>query len=140
MSMAPASTMPWMEFAADISGVCSIDGTLLMTSKPTSRLSTKIVISARSAGLIGFTSGGSCGIEKFRHSGMDHLARMGDDDTGLDLVAGVDRQLAIVDHVGEQRRDIAGISRGRGGGHGGGQVPGSDDGDAVVGDDGLLGF
>ena len=45
MSMAPASTMPWIELAADISGVCRVAGTLLITSKPTSRASTKIGMS-----------------------------------------------------------------------------------------------
>src|ERR1700728_3514115 len=39
-----------MELAADISGVCSVAGTLLMTSKPTQRLSTKMVTSTSSAG------------------------------------------------------------------------------------------
>ena len=38
-----------MELAADISGVCSVAGTLLMTSKPTQRLSTKMVRSVSSA-------------------------------------------------------------------------------------------
>src|SRR6266511_225292 len=49
ISMAPASTMPWIAFAADISGVCRVAGTLLITSKPTSRASTKMLRSARSA-------------------------------------------------------------------------------------------
>ena len=31
------ATTPWIELAPDISGVCSVAGTLLMTSKPTSR-------------------------------------------------------------------------------------------------------
>ena len=35
MNIEPTSTMPWIEFAPDISGVCSVAGTLLMTSKPT---------------------------------------------------------------------------------------------------------
>src|SRR5215469_17190886 len=48
ISMAPTRTMPWIELAADISGVCSVAGTLLMTSIPTSRLSTKMVRSVSS--------------------------------------------------------------------------------------------
>src|SRR5260221_5903324 len=48
ITIAPASTMPWIEFAADISGVCRVAGTLLMTSKPTHRLSTKMMKSTRS--------------------------------------------------------------------------------------------
>src|SRR2546429_4687901 len=58
ISMAPASTMPWIEFAADISGVCRVAGTLLITSKPTHRLRTKIVMSVSSAVDIGSTSRG----------------------------------------------------------------------------------
>ena len=41
--------MPWIELAADISGVCSVAGTLLITSKPTSMASTKIVMSVSSS-------------------------------------------------------------------------------------------
>ena len=50
--MAPTSTTPWIALAPDISGVCSVAGTLLITSKPTSRLSTKMVMSANSSGLM----------------------------------------------------------------------------------------
>ena len=35
MSIAPTSTIPWIELAPDISGVCSVAGTLLMTAMPT---------------------------------------------------------------------------------------------------------
>ena len=35
MIMPPTSTMPWIELAPDMSGVCSVAGTLLMTSNPT---------------------------------------------------------------------------------------------------------
>ena len=45
-SITPTTTTPWMALAPDISGVCSVAGTLLITSKPTSRLSTKTVMSA----------------------------------------------------------------------------------------------
>src|SRR5260370_33522948 len=114
MSMAPTSTMPWMEFAADISGVCSIDGTLLMTSKPTSRLRTKMVTSAIRAWLIGSTSGGWRGLEKFRHGWIDHFARVRDDDAGLDRVGGVDGQPAVAGHVRQQAASGAGRPR-RGG-------------------------
>ena len=48
ISIAPTSTTPWIEFAADISGVCSVAGTLLITSNPTSRLSTKMLSAASS--------------------------------------------------------------------------------------------
>src|SRR5579875_4150818 len=43
--------MPWIEFAADMSGVCSVAGTLLITSNPTSRLSTKMLMSDSSDAL-----------------------------------------------------------------------------------------
>ena len=46
ISIAPTRTTPWIEFAADISGVCSVAGTLLITSNPTSRLSTNTLRSA----------------------------------------------------------------------------------------------
>src|SRR6266851_40122 len=48
ITIAPASTTPWIEFAADISGVCKVAGTLLMTSKPTQRLRTKMMKSVSS--------------------------------------------------------------------------------------------
>ncbi len=53
ISIAPASTMPWIELAADISGVCRVAGTLLITSNPTSRARTKIVMSVRSSVVTG---------------------------------------------------------------------------------------
>ena len=37
--------MPWMAFVPLISGVCSVFGTLLMTSKPTNAASTRIASS-----------------------------------------------------------------------------------------------
>ena len=43
MSIAPTRTIPWIEFAPDISGVCRVAGTLLMTAKPTRIASVKIV-------------------------------------------------------------------------------------------------
>jgi hypothetical protein len=41
--IAPTSTMPWIEFVPDISGVWSVAGTLLMTSKPSRIARTKTV-------------------------------------------------------------------------------------------------
>jgi hypothetical protein len=43
MIIAPTSTIPWIELAPDISGVCRVAGTLLMTAKPTRIASVKIV-------------------------------------------------------------------------------------------------
>ena len=50
--MAPTRTMPWIELAPDISGVCSVAGTLLMTSKPTRMASTKMASALSSSGLM----------------------------------------------------------------------------------------
>src|ERR1019366_7315854 len=49
MSRAPASTMPWIELVADISGVCRVAGTFPMTSMPTSSASMKMVRSVTRA-------------------------------------------------------------------------------------------
>src|SRR6266702_2584948 len=123
ITMAPASTMPWIEFAADISGVCSVAGTLLMTSKPTHRLSTKIMKSVRS---MNFSSrslgcrrtGRLCGFCLGRgERGVHHLALEGDHDAGHELVGQVDRELAVLHHVREQRADVARVHRRRRGGH-----------------------
>src|SRR5262249_9587138 len=48
-SIAPTTTMPWIELAPDINGVCRVAGTLLMTSNPTRRLSTNTVRSNNNA-------------------------------------------------------------------------------------------
>jgi len=52
ISIEPTRTIPWIAFAPDISGVCSVAGTLLMTSNPTRIASTKIVIAESSSGLM----------------------------------------------------------------------------------------
>src|SRR5689334_3288121 len=100
--MPPASTMPWMEFAADISGVCSVAGTLLMTSKPTHRLNTKMMKSVRSMNGSSRSSVSSGWIRRFGESGVNHLAAVGDDDTGDELVIEIHGELAVADHVGQQ--------------------------------------
>ena len=51
MIIAPTRTMPWIEFAPDISGVCRVAGTLLMTSNPTRIASVKIASEVRSSWL-----------------------------------------------------------------------------------------
>ncbi len=43
MVIAPTSTMPWMAFDPDISGVCRMLGTLETTSIPTKAARTKMV-------------------------------------------------------------------------------------------------
>src|SRR5215469_2995553 len=111
ITMAPARTMPWIELAADISGVCKVAGTLLITSKPTQRLSTKMVMSTRRAGygtrgpfiglvgglvagLVGGTSGGrGIGLRwlavRCRQRGMNYRSAAGDNHAGLQLVIAV---------------------------------------------------
>ena len=90
ISSAPTSTIPWIELAADISGVCRVAGTLPMTSMPMSSASTKIVRSVTRA----VDKAGSLVLEavaqQLRHRGLDDLAVAGDDDPGLDLVGRVD--------------------------------------------------
>src|ERR1700749_2797844 len=115
MSSAPASTMPWIELAADISGVCKVAGTLPMTSTPTSRASTKMVRSVTSAVDIGLSV--ARGPQQGRGGLLDDLAVVGDDHARLDLVAEIDRQRAVADHVQQQRRHVARVGVGGGGGH-----------------------
>src|SRR5579884_637865 len=49
---APRTTMPWMALVPDISGVCSVLGTLEITAKPTNPASTRIARLARSSSYI----------------------------------------------------------------------------------------
>src|SRR6266487_4314430 len=54
--------------------------------------------------------------ERLIQRGMHDLALVGDHDPGHELVGQVDRELAILGHVGEQRADVArvhGRRRGR---------------------------
>src|SRR6266852_5229853 len=101
ITIAPASTMPWIEFAADISGVCKVAGTLLMTSKPTHRLSTKMTRSVSSAVDIGRTSSG------IGPGGMYNGSVPADDDACLQFVGQVDSQFPVFHHVQQQRADVA---------------------------------
>ena len=41
---APSTTMPWMALVPDISGVCSVLGTLEMTANPTNPANTRIAM------------------------------------------------------------------------------------------------
>ena len=47
--MAPTTTMPWIAFVPDISGVCSSVGTFEITSNPRKIASTRIVSSKTSS-------------------------------------------------------------------------------------------
>src|ERR1700761_5685843 len=112
--------MPWMELAADISGVCRVAGTLPITSMPTSNASTKMVRSVTSAVDIGPSV--VPGWQQGRGGLLDDLAVVGDDHARLDLVIEVDDQRAVGDHVQQERGHVAGVGVGGGGGHAGGQV------------------
>src|SRR5487761_1325722 len=104
MSSAPASTMPWIELAADISGVCRVAGTLPMTSMPTSSASTKMVRSVtRAVDIVGFLRSR---VQQFRYGWVHDLAVVRDEDPGLDLVCGVDPQCALGHQVQQQRGDV----------------------------------
>src|SRR5262245_13293858 len=130
-----------MELAADISGVCKVVGTLLMTSKPTSRLKTKMLRSVRNSALTRRSpfssescrrpSGGGTG------GGTDDLARVRDDDAGLDRVVEIDGELAVAYQVPQQRDGVAGVGGGRGARHRGGQVVRADHRHPVLRDDRL---
>src|SRR5271157_5449448 len=99
--------MPWMALVADISGVCSVAGTFPMTSMPTSSARMKMVRSVSSAADIGDASLGErfCG-QQTGHRLVHDLAVMRDHHAGLDLVAGVDGQRAVLGHVQQQRGDV----------------------------------
>src|SRR5215467_13005948 len=107
--IAPESTMPWMEFASDISGVCSVAGTLLMTSKPTQRLSTKMMKSVSS---MNASSRGR--VDRLSERWMHDLAVVRDDDSSHELVLQVHGERAVRRHVQQQRADVACVhGRGR---------------------------
>src|SRR5215471_9235770 len=137
MSSAPTSTIPWIELAADISGVCSVAGTLPMTSMPTSSASTKMVRSVTRAVDIRVSLG--LELQQLGHGWMHDLAVVCHDDPGLDLVAEVDFQRAFGGHVQQQRRDVPRIGAGGSGRHGRWQVLCPDDRDAVLGHHGFPG-
>src|SRR5918992_1813097 len=156
MISAPDSTMPWMELAADISGVCSVVGTLLMTSKPTSRLSTKMLRSVRNSALIARSPfsfaarktsfpglplrllGGLCRSScPTSGRGADDLARVGDDDAGLDRIVEIDDQPPVAHQMPEHGDDVAGVGRRGGARHRGRQIVRADHRYAAFGDDRL---
>src|SRR5580698_3686993 len=97
ISSAPASTMPWMELVADISGVCRVAGTFPMTSMPTSSARTKMVRSVTSSVDIG-------GL--LNQSRVHDRSGKRDDHAGLDLVLEVQGQHAVGHHVQEQGGDV----------------------------------
>ena len=82
MIIAPTSTIPWIELAPDISGVWSVAGTLLMTSKPTRIASTKIVSAVSSSVTLmraGLRLAAPVAARGASCRGLDDLAAVGDD-------------------------------------------------------------
>src|SRR5579872_898998 len=111
MSSAPASTMPWIELVADISGVCSVAGTFPITSMPTSRASTKIVRSVtRAVDIVLLCRTGRTRrtrrTQQRRDRGADYRTPVTDQNAGLYLVRAIDRELAIGGHVQQQCGDV----------------------------------
>src|ERR1035437_1768754 len=103
MSRAPASTMPWIELVADISGVCRVAGTFPMTSMPTSSARMKMV---RSVTRAVDTDASLGGLEQAGHALVDDPAVVRDEHARLDLVAGVDSQRAVGGQVQEQGGEV----------------------------------
>src|SRR6185437_3848096 len=91
-----------MALVADISGVCSVAGTLPMTSMPTSRARMKMVRSVSSA----VDTGASVSLQQAGHALVDDPAVVRDHHACLDLVAGVDGQRAVGGQVQQQRGDV----------------------------------
>ena len=109
MSMAPTSTMPWMALAPDISGVCRVAGTLLITSNPTSRLSTKTVRAAEQ--LQAHRHLRPWSIAAVRDRGLTTAPSCMTTTAGLDLVVEVDGEYAVADQVRSAARRCCGRRR-----------------------------
>src|SRR4051812_4340256 len=119
-SRPPRTTMPWIAFVPDISGVCRVFGTFEMTSKPTKAASTRMASSVtRSMSLtprLG-ASGGARGSARLgRAAGrlVDDLAAARDAGAGDDVVLEVQREVARlpVGHQLEQRLHVLGVQLG----------------------------
>src|ERR1039458_8020056 len=105
MSRAPASTMPWIELVADISGVCRVAGTFPMTSMPTGSASMKMGRPVTRPVDPGVSLGEW---EQAGHALVDDPAVVRDYHARLDLVAEVDGQRAVLGQVQQQRADEIG--------------------------------
>ncbi len=113
-------TMPWMELAPDISGVCRVAGTLPMTSTPMSSARTNSVMATMMS--MDYSSSFFC------------LAAAGYDQGVVEFFVQVDAQLAVTHEVGEHVGHVAAQQVGCGGGHAAGEIRGADDGHAAFGD------
>ena len=85
--------MPWIALAPDISGVCSVEETLEITSMPTKTLRTKIVSqTTASSHRVWSPSSGRRGVGSWRICAVVGDARAGDD---LVLEVGGEAPLAL---------------------------------------------
>jgi hypothetical protein len=93
-TMAPTTVMPEMALEPDMSGVCKVGGTLVITSNPTKMAKTKTVteIMKTSMRLLFL-------LERTQDGFMDQLASMGDHSTFGDFVFHIQVQFALLDHV-----------------------------------------
>src|SRR6201995_803532 len=131
ISRAPTSTIPWIALVADISGVCSVAGTLPMPSMPTSSARMKMVRSVSSAVDTGVSLNW---LQQAGHALVDDCAVVCDHHARLDLVAGVDGQRTVPGQVQQYPGDVPRVGLRGGGRHGGGQIFRADDRDPVAGD------
>src|SRR6056297_560267 len=111
--MAPTTVMPEIALAPDISGVCSVAGTLLMSSKPRKIDSMRIKVRKTSAGIM---SGSP--LQDVLDGFVGHLTAVSDDTARQDVVFEIDHELLalfipVVRHQVEQVRGVhlAGIAR-----------------------------
>src|SRR5918999_1538371 len=126
ISMAPIRTIPWIAFVPDMSGVCSIVGTLEISSKPTKTARMKTVSSATCSALMSVapsdtsgawhracreqTPGDGRGRDRARRTAPTsrrNLFAPGDACPGRDLVLEVELELSCGSEVGEQCDDVA---------------------------------
>src|SRR5690606_17481515 len=105
---APRTVMPLMAFAPLINGVCSVGGTLLMTSNPTKLASTK-TYSPISSGpiVIGRL------LQEPRGGLVTHLSRGRERDRAGDFVRLVERERAVLRHVQEHFEEVARVEAAR---------------------------
>src|SRR3954470_4305360 len=122
-----------MALLPDISGVCSVTGTLPITSTPTSSASTNTLMSVNRAALM--IPSGLRLAEQSEHAVIRDAAAVRDEHCRLQLVLDVQRQLAVGAQQLERRGDVAGVRRGRRARDLGGEVAGTDQEHPVRGDD-----
>src|SRR5262249_7712248 len=94
-SRPPSSTIPWIAFVPDISGVCSVFGTFEITSKPTNAARTRIAISVTVVKEPPRDQGSGDAGRGFGAL-VDDLPRAGDARPGDHLIFEIELELALV--------------------------------------------